>query len=143
MGALVFASSMCKLSNGVGPCFWEFRSLPTAPAGAGLQAGPVLLRQNGMSGEIQAPAISPDGSSVAEVRYGTAPGHDVSLVRISLATGQQVVLHRWPGPGTYQVGANEGNFLIVGQQIQSGNNWLLRGWIGGPGFHSLRYQRTS
>ena len=35
-----------------------------------------------------------------------------------------------------QVGASEGNFLIVGQQLHSGGNDLLRGWIDGAGFHS-------
>jgi len=139
---LVFASRMCKLNTGTNSCFWEFRSLVTG-VGGGLRAGPVLLRQNGMDGETQAPAISSDGGSVVEVRSGTALGADASLVRISLTTSKQTVLHFWRTPGTYAVGANEGNFLIVAQQLHSGNNWLLRGWVDGAGFHSLSYPRSS
>jgi hypothetical protein len=141
--ALVFASHMCKLNNGTGPCFWEFRSLRTSPAGGGLQAGPVLLRRNGMGGVNQAPAISPDGSSVVEVRNGISLGRYVTVVRIGLATGKQVVLHRFRAHGQYQVGANEGNFLIIGQVIHHGNNAVLRGWIDGRGFHSLHYPPNS
>jgi hypothetical protein len=141
--ALVFASRMCKLNNATGPCFWEFRSLRTPPAGGRLKAGPVLLRQNGMGGVNQAPAISSDGSSVVEVRNPTSPGPYVTVVRIGLATGKQVVLHRFRAPGQYSVGANEGNFLIVGQLIRHGNNAVLRGWIDGRGFHSLRYPPNS
>jgi hypothetical protein len=139
---LVLASHMCKVDAGTGPCFWEFRSLRTPPAGGGLRAGPVLLRQNGMGGETRAPAISPDGSSVVEVRNAVSPGRAVSLVRIGLATGKQVVLHTWRAPGRYQVGANEGNFLFVARQLHSGNNWVIRGWINGPKFHALHYPPT-
>jgi hypothetical protein len=129
--ALVFASHVCSVSTGANPCFWEFRKLATADGQ--LQAGPVLLRQNGMNSETQAPAVSPDGSSVAEVRTG--PGAGASLVRISLATGSQTILFR--APGTYQVGANEGNFLVVGQQAHPGSNWRLAGWVDGTGFHPV------
>lgn len=140
--ALVFASHMCKLNTGTGSCFWEFRSLRTPPAGGGLHAGPVLLRQNGMGGVNQAPAISPDGSSVVEVRNGISPGRDATVVRVGLATGKQVVLHRFRAPGLYGVGANEGNFLIVGQVLHHGNNALL-GWIDSRGFHPLQYPPNS
>jgi len=139
---LVFASHMCKLNTDTNLCFWEFRGLVKGGA-RGLQAGPVLLRQNGMESEIQAPAISPDGSSVVEVRSGTASGADTSLVRVSLANGKQAVLHRWRTSGPYQVGANEGNFLIVAQQLHSGNTWRLRGWVDSAGFRSLYYPRSS
>jgi hypothetical protein len=142
--ALVFATHMCKLNADASVCFWEFRRLRTPLVGDGLQAGPVLLRQNGMGSQIQAPAISSDGSSVVEIRHGNAPGRPVALVRISLDTGEQAVLHHWGGPGTFQVGANEGNFLIVGQQLRpGGNKWLLRGWIDDRGFHSLTYPSNS
>src|SRR5262249_5763620 len=94
---LVSASHMCKLNTDTNPCFWEFRSLVT-DASHGLQAGPVLLRQNGMHSAIQAPAISSDGGSVVEVRGSTASGADTSLVPISLATANQPVLHPCPPP---------------------------------------------
>jgi hypothetical protein len=138
--ALVFASHLCKLSAGPAPCFWQIRRLTL---GRQPHAGRVLLRLDGLDSVIQAPAISPDGGSVVEVRGGTAPGADTRVIRISLATGEQSVLHQWRAPGPYQVGANEGNFLVVGQQLHSGNNWLLRGWIDGAGFHALRYPPAS
>jgi hypothetical protein len=141
--ALVFAAQMCKPpkpgGTDTGPCFWQFRSLRTPPAGDGFQAGPVLLRQNGAGGVDQAPAISPDGGSVVEVRNGADP----TLARIGLVTGKQVVLHQLPAPGPYGVGANEGNFLIVAQITHSGDNAVIRGWIDGPGFHPVTYPRGS
>jgi Tol biopolymer transport system component len=100
-GALVFASRVCKLNTAAGPCFWEFRSLQTPPAGGELHAGPVLLRLNGRGGENQAPAISPDGGSVVEVRNGVPTGRSATVVRIGLATGSRLVRHRAtrsPGP---------------------------------------------
>jgi hypothetical protein len=142
-GALVFASRVCKLNTAAGPCFWEFRSLQTPPAGGELHAGPVLLRLNGRGGENQAPAISPDGGSVVEVRNGVPTGRSATVVRIGLATGQQTVLHQFRAPGLYSVGANEGNFLVVGQQLSQGDNWLLRGWIDDRGFHTLPHPPAS
>lgn len=135
--ALVFATHMCKVSA-AGPCYWQFRSLRT-PAAGGMRPGPVLLRLNGMSSQIRAPSISPDGSSVVEVRNPVSPGRAISLVRVDLATGQQVVLHTWPAPGRYQAAANAGNFLLVAQQLHPGSNWVLSGWVNGAGFHALRY----
>ena len=108
--------------------------------------GPVLLRQNGMNSPVQAPAISPDGLSVVEVRNGTGSGTGsgtgASLVRIPLATGAQTVLHRFRGPGPFQVGPNEGNFLVVGQRLQGGN-WRLAGWVSDAGFHSLDHRQDA
>jgi hypothetical protein len=65
------------------------------------------------------------------------------VVRIGLATGQQTVLHQFRAPGLYSVGANEGNFLVVGQQLSQGDNWLLRGWIDDRGFHTLTHPPAS
>jgi hypothetical protein len=67
---------------------------------------------------------------------------DVSVVRVSLATGQQALLHRWRAPGTCQVGANEGNFLLIGHQQAHGNNFRLVGWVDPEGFRALRYPRS-
>jgi WD40 repeat protein len=133
--ALVFASHICSVRPGERPCFWEFRRLVTA--GGALRAGPVLLHQDGMNSQIQAPVVSPDGSSVIEVRGGTGPGANVRLVRISLATGSQSVLARLPAPGPYQAGANEGNFLFVGRQRHPAGDWRLIGWVNDDGFHPL------
>ena len=134
--ALAFATHICRVTSL--SCFWEFRKL--VKVGSGLRAGPVLLRRSGMNSPVQEPVISPDGLSVVEVRSG--PGTDTSLVRISLATGGQTVLHRWRTPGTFQVGPNEGNFLVIGQQLQGGN-WRLAGWVNDAGFHSLDHRPAS
>lgn len=133
--ALVFASHICSLNPGASPCSWEFRKL--TKASGELQAGPVLLHQDGMSSEIQAPGIAPDGGSVIEIRSGNAPGADAMLVRISLAAGSQMVLHRLPAPGPYQVGPNVGNFLFIGQRNHPGSSWRLAGWVDDAGFHPL------
>lgn len=137
--ALVFASHICDV-DGASPCFWQFRQLTTTGK---LHAGPVLLHQNGMSSEIQAPAISSDGGSVVEVRPAASHDDGASLVRVSLANGRQTVLSRLPAPGRYQAGANEGNFLFVGQQLHPGNNWRLFGWVNDAGFHSLHLPPAS
>ena len=134
--ALAFATHICRVTSL--SCFWEFRKL--VKVGSGLRAGPVLLRRSGMNSPVQEPVISPDGLSVVEVRSG--PGTDTSLVRISLATGGQTVLHRWRTPGTFQVGPNEGNFLVIGQQLHGGN-WRLAGWVNDAGFHSLDHRPAS
>jgi hypothetical protein len=133
--ALTFAAHICRVNSP--SCFWEFRQL--IMVGSGLRAGPVLLRRSGMNSPVQSPAISPDGLSAVEVRSGTGPGTDTSLVRIRLATGVQTVLHRWRAPGPFQVGPNEGNFLVVGQRLQGGN-WRLAGWVSDAGFHSLDHR---
>ena len=136
--ALTFASQICRVKSP--SCFWEFRELVTV--GSGLRAGPVLLRRSGMNSPIRSPAISPDGRSVIEVRSGTGPGTGTSLVRISLATGLQTVLHHWRAPGPFQVGPNEGNFLVVAQHLHGGN-WRLAGWVSDAGFHSLDHRPAS
>jgi WD40 repeat protein len=141
--SLVFASQMCKVSPvtfDTGPCFWQFRNLRTPSASGGFQAGPVLLRQNGLGGVNQAPAISPGARSVVEVRHGTSPGGDFTVVRIDLATGKQVVLHRFGAPGPYGIGLNEGNFILVVQLTHSGSTAVVRGWTDGGGFHSVAYR---
>ena len=136
--SLTFASQICRMD--LSSCFWEFRKLVTV--GSGLRAGPVLLRQSGMNSSVQGPGISPDGRSVLEVRNGTGPGAGTSLVRISLATGAQTVLHRWDAPGSFQIGPNEGNFLVVGQHVH-GDDWRLAGWVSDGGFHSLDQRPAS
>jgi WD40 repeat protein len=141
--SLVFASQMCKVSSvtlDTGPCFWQFRNLRTPPASGGFQAGPVLLRQSGMGGVNQAPAIAPGARSVVEVRHGTSPGGDFTVVRVDLATGKQVVLHRLGAPGPYQVGLNEGNFILVAQTAHSGSKAVVRGWTDDRGFHPVTYR---
>lgn len=135
--SLVFAARTCRPYPHLSDCSWVVRRLVSADGR--LQAGPALLRQPGTDTQILPLAVSPDGASVVEVRGGTAPYSTPSLVRISLATGRSVVLHRWRASGSYQVGADEGNFLFVGQQIRHGNNWRITGWVDAAGFHSLRY----
>jgi hypothetical protein len=131
---LAFESLTCRPDLNPRTCSWAVRRLVTA--GGGLQAGPVLARRPATENILLPPlAFSPDGGSVVEVRGGTRP----SLVRTSLATGRAMVLHTWRAPGSYQVGANEGNFLFVGQQVRHGNRWRIVGWVDPAGFHSLRY----
>jgi hypothetical protein len=143
--ALVLAARMCKLSaaTGAGPCFWQWRSLRTPSAGGGFQAGPVLLRQDGMDGVTQAPAISPGGSSVVEARNTSRQNGISTLIRIDLATGKQAVLRRLTPPGPYAMAQSEGNVLTVAQITDHGNNGVLRGWLdGGFRFHPVTYPRT-
>jgi len=133
----VFAARTCQPYPHPNDCSWAVRRLVTVHGG--LRAGPVLLRQPGTGTQILPLAISPDGASVVEVRSATAPYSRQSLVRVSLATGRSTVLHRWPAPGQHQVGASEGNFLFVGQQVRRGNDWRIVGWVADGGFHALRY----
>lgn len=134
---LVVAARTCRPYPHLDECWWAVRRLVTAAGG--LHAGPVLLRQPGTGTQILPLAISPDGASVVEVRGATAPYSGPSLVRVSLATGRATVLHRWKAPGQHQVGASEGNFLFVGQQLRRGNDWRIAGWVADGGFHALRY----
>jgi hypothetical protein len=139
--SLVLAAHLCQLNRttlATGPCFWEFRGLRTPAAGHGFQAGPVQLRLSGMAGVNQAPAISSDGGSVVTVRNRTGDG-GATLIRTSLASRQQTVLHHLAAPGPYAIGANEGNFLILAQVTHSGNNAVIRGWVDDRGFHPLQH----
>jgi hypothetical protein len=128
--ALVFASHICSVAD-ARRCSWEFRKL--VAAGSRLHAGPVLLRQRGMGAPDQAPAISPHGDSVIEVRAHTG------LIRMSLTTGRPMVLSPLRAPGRYAAGPNEGNFLFIGRQTHPGNDWQIAGWVAGARFHPLRY----
>ena len=131
--------SMIGLTCTAGTTDAQVRELNVASRGGRLDSGPVLLKPSPARQYIGQALINPAGTEIAAV-VQAAPGADIEVAEISVATGETVsVLYRMadPGPADFEIphlaADSSGQYLLFG----TGGSGSPHGWIKGGALREL------